>query len=244
MKKFNLIILIIILSISFISCSKTDDNGDINNGHSKLLAGTKWEDINKEHEIYFGTPHFESTMSDGTFADNENIGTYQLYEDKYVNEFYTKFENCSNELQNKFNENIVDKDNAHNFGLFTFINGNEGTRKSYYGCIDNDTLILCDYSTIYVYKQTENNKDKLMRELNINSEDANTILDRINMHLLTDYYNITNISKNPELGYIIESDVPSVTKYYTYIDDQYNVLIVTKDKLEEDGGEIIFRQKE
>ena len=244
MKKFNLIILIIILSISFISCSKTDDNGDINNGHSKLLEGTKWEDTNEEHEIYFGTPHFESTMSDGTFADNENIGTYKLYEGKYINEFYTKFENCSNEFQNKFNENIVDKDNAHNFGLITFIEGSEDTQKSYYGCIDNDTLILCDYSNIYVYKQIENNKDKLMRELNINSEDANNILDRINMHLLTDYYNITNISKNPELGYIIESDVPSVTKYYTYIDDQYNVLIITKDKLEEDGGEIIFRQKE
>lgn len=245
MKKISLIILTIILSISFISCSKTDDNGDITNGYSKILAETNWINNNGDHEIYFGTPAFSATCAPGTFSDGKLSGTYNIYEDKYMNDIFTKFENCSQETQDEFWNSINDKSNAKTFGLVTNIEGNEYKRFEYYGCLDNDTLILCDYTNVYVYKKTEGKKDKLMKDLNVTSEEANNILSRINLQLTTDFYNIDNITKNPEFGKIIETTVISTNeKYFIYIDDNFNVLLVTKNKLEKDGGEITFRQKE
>ena len=245
MKKISLIILTIILSISFISCSRTDDNGDITNGYSKVLAETNWVNEKGDHEIYFGTPHFESTCAPGTFSDGELSGTYNIYENKYMNDIFTSFENCSQETQDEFWNKINDKNTAKTFGLVTYIDGNEYKRFEYFGCLDNDTLILCDYTNVYEYKKTEGKKDKLMKELNVTSVEADNILSRIDLQLTTDFYSIDNISKNPELGKIIETTVISTNeKYFIYVDDSFNVLLVTKDNLEKDGGAITFRQKE
>lgn len=243
MKKFNLIILIIILSISFISCSKTEDKIDINNGYSTILANTKWFDRNSDHTMYFGTPNL-SSMADGTFTDGKYSGTYKLYEDKYMNEMFTSFENCSQETQDEFWSHIKDKNNITVFGLIAFMNGNKYKRFEYFGCLDGNTLILCDYTNVYVYEKAEGNKDKLIKELNVTSHEADYILERITLMLTLDYYDIKNITKNPEYGYIVEVDILSTDKYFIYLSEEYNIMLITKDKLESDGGEITFRQKE
>lgn len=251
MKKIGIIILTIILSFTFISCSKVDNKindkvknkTDINNGYSTLLANTKWTFDDAEHTIYFGMPNL-SSLADGTFANKKYSGTYKIYEDEYANEIIDKFEACDQSIKDEFWNNVKDKDNFHTFGLVMFINDNKNTRFEYFACLDNNQMILCDYKTTYVYEKAESNQDVLVKELKVTQETANDILERITLMLTADCYNIVNISKNPKYGYIVEVDVLSSDKYFIYLGEEYDIMLITKDKPESEGGEITFRQKE
>ena len=241
MKRISIIILTFIISFAFVGCS--NDKVDTNNGYSTILANTKWTFEEADHTIYFGMPNL-SSLADGTFADGKYSGTYKVYEDKYANEIVDKFEKCDQSIQDEFWNNIKDKDNSHTFGLVMFINDNENTRFEYFGCLEDNRMILCDYRKTYVYEKAENNQDILVKELKVTQETANNILSRINLMLTLDYYDIVNISKNPEYGYIVEVDVLASDKYFIYLSEEYDIMLITKDKLEADGGEITFRQKE
>lgn len=243
MKKISIIILTLILSVSFISCSRADDTTNINDGYSMLISNTKWVNEEAHHIIQFGTPVI-SSLTDGTFSDGKYSGIYKIYENEYANDFVDKFENCDQNIKDTFWNNVKDKDNYHLFGLIVLMNGNENTRFEYFGCLDGNNMILCDYKKTYVYTKDKSNQDNLIEELHITEETANNILNKINLMLTLDYYDIINISENPEYGYILEVDVLSTDKYFIYLSEEYDIMLISKDKLESKGGEIIFRQKE
>lgn len=244
-KKIGIIILTIILSLTFISCSTTDyDNIDIDNGHSSLLANTKWHNNESDHTIFFGAPDIGATSRDGSFSDDKYWGKYLIYTGKYSEEFSKKFEDCSDNIKEQFWNNIDNTLTSTSFGLVINLNDNENTRFEYIGCIYNDKLILCDYKNVYVYTKTTNNYDIIMDGLSVDEETADNIIKRINTMLTLDYYNIISINKNPELGYIFEVEVLSTDKYYIYTSNEYDIMLITKDNLEENGGKVVFRQKE